>query len=50
MVDTLIVIPNDRLLQTASKNTSMLQAFQMADNVLRQGIQGIFGPDYAARG
>ncbi|MEN9936268.1 MAG: hypothetical protein RLZZ387_2847 [Chloroflexota bacterium] len=41
MVDTLIVIPNDRLLQTASKNTSMLQAFQMADNVLRQGIQGI---------
>ncbi|MDW8146066.1 MAG: cell division protein FtsZ [Roseiflexaceae bacterium] len=41
IVDTLIVIPNDRLLQTASKNTSMLQAFQMADNVLRQGIQGI---------
>jgi cell division protein FtsZ len=41
MVDTLIINPNDRLLQTASKNTSMLQAFQMADNVLRQGIQGI---------
>jgi cell division protein FtsZ len=41
MVDTLIIIPNDRLLQTASKSTSMLQAFQMADNVLRQGIQGI---------
>ncbi|MFL5806055.1 MAG: cell division protein FtsZ [Roseiflexaceae bacterium] len=41
MVDTLIIIPNDRLLQTASKNTSMLQAFKMADNVLRQGIQGI---------
>ncbi len=41
MVDTLIIISNDRLLQTASKNTSMLQAFQMADNVLRQGIQGI---------
>lgn len=41
MVDTLIIIPNDRLLQMASKNTSMLQAFQMADNVLRQGIQGI---------
>jgi cell division protein FtsZ len=41
MVDTMIIIPNDRLLQTASKNTSMLQAFQMADNVLRQGIQGI---------
>src|SRR6266511_3795237 len=41
MVDTLIIIPNDRLLQTASKNTSMLQAFQLADSVLRQGIQGI---------
>lgn len=41
MVDTLIIIPNDRLLQTASKNTSMLQAFRMADDVLRQGIQGI---------
>jgi cell division protein FtsZ len=41
VVDTLIVIPNDRLLQTASKNTTFQQAFQMADNVLRQGIQGI---------
>lgn len=41
VVDTLIIIPNDRLLQTASKNTSFVQAFQMADNVLRQGIQGI---------
>ncbi len=41
VVDTLIIIPNDRLLQTASKNTSMLQAFQMADSVLLQGIQGI---------
>ena len=41
MVDTLIIIPNDRLLQTASKNTSVLQSFQMADSVLRQGIQGI---------
>lgn len=41
VVDTLIVIPNDRLLQTASKNTSMLQAFQMADSVLLHGIQGI---------
>jgi cell division protein FtsZ len=40
-VDTLIVIPNDRLLQSASKNTTMLQAFQMADSVLHQGIQGI---------
>ncbi len=41
VVDTLIVIPNDRLLQTASKNTTMLQSFQMADGVLRHGIQGI---------
>jgi cell division protein FtsZ len=41
VVDTLIVIPNDRLLQTASKNTSVLQAFQMADSVLLHGIQGI---------
>ena len=41
MVDTLITIPNDRLLQSASKSTSMLQAFRMADDVLRQGIQGI---------
>lgn len=40
-VDTLIVVPNDRLLQTASKNTTMLQAFQMADSVLHHGIQGI---------
>lgn len=41
VVDTLIVIPNDRLLQTAGKNTTMIQAFQMADSVLRHGIQGI---------
>lgn len=41
VVDTLIVIPNDRLLQTASKNTTMIQAFQIADSVLRDGIQGI---------
>ncbi len=41
VVDTLIIIPNDRLLQTASKSTSVLQAFQMADSVLRHGIQGI---------
>lgn len=41
VVDTLIVIPNDRLLQTASKNTTMIQAFEMADSVLRHGIQGI---------
>ncbi len=41
VVDTLIVIPNDRLLQLATRNTSMLEAFRMADDVLRQGIQGI---------
>ena len=40
-VDTLIVIPNDRLLQIASKNASLQQAFSLADDVLRQGIQGI---------
>ena len=40
-VDTLIIIPNDRLLQVASRSTSMLEAFTMADEVLRQGIQGI---------
>ena len=40
-VDTLVVIPNDRLLQVVSKGTSMLDAFRVADDVLRQGIQGI---------
>ena len=40
-VDTLIVIPNDRLLQTAEKRTTMLEAFQMADQVLMDGIKGI---------
>lgn len=40
-VDTLVVIPNDRLLQVATKGTSMLDAFKIADDVLRQGIQGI---------
>ncbi len=40
-VDTLITIPNDRLLQVSDKKTSMLEAFRMADDVLRQGIQGI---------
>ncbi len=40
-VDTLAVIPNDRLLQVVSKGTSMLEAFRVADDVLRQGIQGI---------
>lgn len=40
-VDTLITIPNDRLLQVADKKTSMVEAFRIADDVLRQGIQGI---------
>lgn len=41
MVDTLIVIPNDRLLELSEKKTTMLEAFQMADDVLAQGAQGI---------
>ncbi len=41
MVDTLIVIPNDRLLQVAEKKTSILDAFRIADDILRQGTQGI---------
>ncbi|MCA9887801.1 MAG: cell division protein FtsZ, partial [Anaerolineae bacterium] len=40
-VDTLIVIPNDRLLQMADKRATLQQAFSLADDVLRQGIQGI---------
>jgi cell division protein FtsZ len=40
-VDTLIVIPNDRLLQISDKNVSYLDAFRMADDVLRSGVQGI---------
>ncbi len=40
-VDTLIAIPNDRLLQIVDKKLSINQAFRMADDVLRQGIQGI---------
>jgi len=40
-VDTLIVIPNDRLLQIVDKRASLQDAFRMADDVLRQGIQGI---------
>jgi cell division protein FtsZ len=40
-VDTLIVIPNDRLLQIADKKATLQQAFSLADDVLRQGIQGI---------
>lgn len=40
-VDTLIVIPNNRLLDIGDKRTTMLDAFRMADDVLRQGVQGI---------
>ena len=40
-VDTLIIIPNDRLLQVAERTTSMLDAFRLADQVLLQGVQGI---------
>ena len=40
-VDTLITIPNDRLLQVVEKRTSMVDAFRIVDDVLRQGVQGI---------
>ena len=40
-VDTLIVIPNDRLLEVLDQSTPMVDAFQVADDVLRQGVQGI---------
>ncbi len=41
MVDTLIVIPNEKLLAVVERRTSILDAFREADNVLRQGVQGI---------
>ena len=40
-VDTLVVIPNDKLLQVVGKGTTMVEAFQMADDILHQSIQGI---------
>lgn len=40
-VDTLIVVPNERLLSVLAKTTTMIEAFQVADDVLRQGVQGI---------
>jgi cell division protein FtsZ len=40
-VDTLIVVPNNRLLSVLERNTSMVDAFRVADDVLRQGVQGI---------
>jgi cell division protein FtsZ len=41
VVDTIVTIPNDKLLQVIGKGTSMVEAFRVADDVLRQGIQGI---------
>lgn len=41
VVDTLITIPNDRLLQTIDRRTPLLETFKIADDVLRQGVQGI---------
>ncbi len=40
-VDTLVVIPNDKLLQVIDRKTTMMEAFKMADDILRQGVQGI---------
>src|SRR5207247_5269723 len=40
-VDTLIVVPNEKLLTVLAKTTTMIEAFQVADDVLRQGVQGI---------
>src|SRR5205807_8046175 len=40
-VDSLIVVPNNRLLSVLDRNTSMVEAFRVADDVLRQGVQGI---------
>ena len=40
-VDSLVIVPNDKLLQNCERNASMLEAFRMADDILRQGVQGI---------
>ena len=40
-VDTLIIIPNDRLLSAVGKNTPVKEAFNVADDILRQGVRGI---------
>jgi len=40
-VDSLVVVPNDKLIETSGEHTTMLEAFNMADDVLRQGVQGI---------
>ena len=46
MVDTLIVIPNERLLSIVERGTRILEAFREADNVLRQGVPGHHRPDH----
>ena len=46
--DTVIVIPNDRLLEVLDRSTSMVDAFKIADDVLRQGVQGIMRSDHDA--
>lgn len=40
-VDSLVVVPNDKLIESSTEHTTMLEAFNMADDVLRQGVQGI---------
>lgn len=40
-VDSLVVVPNDRLLQISEKNTTMMEAFKLADDVLKNGVEGI---------
>ncbi|MFM8889277.1 MAG: cell division protein FtsZ, partial [Solirubrobacterales bacterium] len=40
-VDTLIIVPNERLLEAVERRTTLVEAFQMADDILRQGVQGI---------
>ena len=40
-VDSLVIVPNDKLLETVEEQTSLLEAFEMADEVLKQGVQGI---------
>jgi len=40
-VDSLVVVPNDKLIETSNTNTTMIEAFNMADDILRQGVQGI---------
>ena len=40
-MDSLVVVPNDKLLETVQEQTSLLEAFEMADEILKQGVQGI---------